>query len=159
MIVETIFLSIINQIKFNLVQIYKKVIHKIRSWKIIYSIISATQRKRWKESRHIRQFIFNGQIVNTIKHAALYSSTGNKNTFVRRFPFWFVSDKQISASFFSTYLSAKLIFFLWERTIRPLDPQKMYASKVFVSILQARYWFALFRQPIASMYNKNKHLG
>ena len=26
-------------------------------------------------------------------------------------------------------------------------------------ILQARYWLALFRQPIASLYNKNKHLG
>ena len=30
--------------------------------------------------------------------------------------------------------------------------------QVFVFIVQVRYWWALFRQPIASLYHKNKHL-
>ena len=37
-------------------------------------------------------------------------------------------------------------------------PKKLYSSKLFVFIVQARYWLTLFREPIASLYNKNKHL-
>ena len=43
--------------------------------------------------------------------------------------------------------------------MRCLDFPKLDSSKVFVFIVQARYWLALFRQQIASLYNKNKHLG
>ena len=43
--------------------------------------------------------------------------------------------------------------------IRCFDFPKLYSSKVFVFIVQTRYWLTLFRQSIASMYNKNKHLG
>ena len=42
--------------------------------------------------------------------------------------------------------------------IRCFDFPELYSSKVFVFTVQARYWLQL-HQPIASMYNKNKHLG
>ena len=55
-------------------------------------------------------------------------------------------------SLYEDFSTQKYIFFSMHQksqTIRPFD--KLYSPKVFVFIVQARYWLALFRQPIASL--------